>query len=513
MSLYDKKEIMDKFIHNNIFGKLKDEVTVNICTFKYLCGLNVINIDDKFATELKFRYGINIISSNKLENIISYGIEDSKSDFIEFNISEDKPNKSKNKRNIEVSIKSTLTHSSFDKNKTSINSTHSIICDNIKIEKDKYYYIIIIYNGLLYGTPYIRVFDNNPFESKIDNDSIADIIFDIYSKDCVYNSIHTKNLSVSETTSETEIIGEKMTISDNLDKVNNIINRSEKETLENPDGPITKYTAENGLSAVFETEVDQETGDEYTEKRYYIKDIPVYMYREILRSKSGKVDIDPIMDFLHLPDKMKVSIDKSEIPSDIISRFDDIIEYIFDKNKLFITLNENTKYEYFAEHYNNNKIYLCCITLSSETDDKDLITLKPIVDQIFVRIFDNKFGAIYFDSINPNKVMNNKITILDFENGNIIFDANFTEENINYKKYNYSSDICNFSIMECNGYTNTYSYNSEELCYHKIIGVNTDKTDNIIQHNIISNIFSNDDEFIYLRDTFGVPYKYYLNKR
>ena len=34
MSLYDKKEIMDKFIHNNIFGKLKDEVTVNICTFK-----------------------------------------------------------------------------------------------------------------------------------------------------------------------------------------------------------------------------------------------------------------------------------------------------------------------------------------------------------------------------------------------------------------------------------------------------------------------------------------------
>ena len=48
MSLYDKKEIMDKFIHNNIFGKLKDEVTVNICTFKYLCGLNVINIDDKF---------------------------------------------------------------------------------------------------------------------------------------------------------------------------------------------------------------------------------------------------------------------------------------------------------------------------------------------------------------------------------------------------------------------------------------------------------------------------------
>ena len=67
--------------------------------------------------------------------------------------------------------------------------------------------------------------------------------------------------------------------------------------------------------------------------------------------------------------------------------------------------------------------------------------------------------------------------------------------------------------MECNDYANTYSYNSEELYYHKIIGVNTDKTDNIIQHNVISNIFSNDDEFIYLRDTFGVPYKYYLNKR
>lgn len=329
MSLYDKKEIMDRFIHNNIFGKLKDEVTVNICTFKYLCGLNVINIDDKFATELKFRYGINIISSNKLENIISYGAEDSKSDFIEFNIPEDKPNKSKNKRNIEVSIKSTLTHSSFDKNKTSINSTHSIICDNIKIEKDKYYYIIIIYNGLLYGAPYVRVFDNNPFESKIDNDSIADIIFDIYSKDCVYNSIHTKNLSVSETTSETEIIGEKMSISDNLDKVNNIINRSEKETLENPDGPITKYTADNPFSAVFETEVDQETGDEYTEKRYYIKDIPVYMYREILRSKSGKVDIDPIVDFLHLPNKMKVSINKLEISSDIVSKFNNILEYIY----------------------------------------------------------------------------------------------------------------------------------------------------------------------------------------
>ena len=108
--------------------------------------------------------------------------------------------------------------------------------------------------------------------------------------------------------------------------------------------------------------------------------------------------------------------------------------------------------------------------------------------------------------------MNNKITVLDFENGNIIFDTNFTEENINWKKYNYSSDICNFSIMECNDYANTYSYNSEELYYHKIIGVNTDKTDNIIQHDVISNIFSNDDEFIYLRDTFGVSYKYYLNK-
>ena len=133
MSLYDKKEIMDKFIHNNIFGKLKDEVTVNICAYKYLSGLNTINIDDEFINEFKLQYGINIISSNKLENVISYGVEDSKSDSITFiyeKISEDKPNKSKNKRNIEVSIKSTLTHSSFDKNKTSINSTHSIICDN-----------------------------------------------------------------------------------------------------------------------------------------------------------------------------------------------------------------------------------------------------------------------------------------------------------------------------------------------------------------------------------------------
>ena len=162
MSLYDKKEIMDRFIHNNIFGKLKDEVTVNICTFKYLCGLNTINIDNEFISEFKLQYGINIISSNKLENVISYGVEDSKSDFIEFNIPEDKPNKSKNKRNIEVSIKSTLTHSSFDKNKTSINSRHSIICDNIKIDKNKYYYIIIVYNGLPYGAPYVRVFDNNP---------------------------------------------------------------------------------------------------------------------------------------------------------------------------------------------------------------------------------------------------------------------------------------------------------------------------------------------------------------
>ena len=84
MSLYDKKEIMDRFIHNNIFGKLKDEVTVNICAYKYLCGLNTINIDDKFVTELKFKYGINIISSDKLENVISYGVEDSKSDSITF---------------------------------------------------------------------------------------------------------------------------------------------------------------------------------------------------------------------------------------------------------------------------------------------------------------------------------------------------------------------------------------------------------------------------------------------
>lgn len=507
MSLYDKKEIMDRFIHNNIFGKLKDEVTVNICAYKYLCGLNTINIDNEFINEFKLQYGINIISSNKLENIISYGVEDSKSDFVEFNFSKDESNRSK--RSIEVSIKSTLTHSSFDKNKTSINSRHSIICDNIKIDKNKYYYIIIVYNGLPYGAPYIRVFDNNPFESKIDNDSIADIIFDIYSKDCVYNSIHTKKLSVTETTSETEIIGEKMSISDNLDKVNNIINRSEKETLENPDGPITKYTAENGLSAVFETEVDQETGDEYTEKRYYIKDIPVYMYREILRSKSGKVDIDPIMDLLHLPDKMKVSIDKSEIPSDTIDRFNNIFDYIINKINLSFIVNNNYKYEYFVDDYNENKIYSCYILLSSETDDKYNTTSKPIVDQILVRIFDNKFGAIYFDSINPYNIgTSNEITLLDFENGNIIFNANSIEES-NNKKYIYISDICNFSILECSSYANTSSYNSEELYYHKIIDPNTN---NIIQHNVISDIFSNDDEFIYLRDTFGVPYKYYLNK-
>ena len=141
MSLYDKKEIMDRFIHNNIFGKLKDEVTVNICAYKYLSGLNTINIDDEFINEFKLQYGINIISSDKLENVISYGVEDSKSDFVEFNFSKDESNRGK--RNIEVSIKSTFTHSSFDKNKTSINSTHSIICDNIKIEKDKYYYTML----------------------------------------------------------------------------------------------------------------------------------------------------------------------------------------------------------------------------------------------------------------------------------------------------------------------------------------------------------------------------------
>ena len=44
-------------------------------------------------------------------------------------------------------------------------------------------------------------------------------------------------------------------------------------TLENPDGPITKYTAENGLSAMFEIEIDETSGDRYYDNKYYIKDI------------------------------------------------------------------------------------------------------------------------------------------------------------------------------------------------------------------------------------------------
>ena len=82
----------------------------------------------------------------------------------------------------------------------------------------------------------------------------------------------------------------------NENKIVRIIDKLDKESIIE-DGSITKYTAENGLSAVFETEIDETSGDRYYDNKYYIKDILIHHSKVHQTSSGDIIDQNIILDF------------------------------------------------------------------------------------------------------------------------------------------------------------------------------------------------------------------------
>ena len=517
----NKKKIINRFIRKNINGDdINRVIKVNCVSLDFDYPgmdfkLSVINTSDEIKDKLLSEHKL-LLNSDK--NFLGFFYSDN-------NLGKDSSGRIRSKNDmISLDIKNnTLNismHSVFLITENFINAVNkenfiydaNDVIKNIDINKK--YYILIVYNGMR-TIPYLRILDHNPYES--DNvEEVLNEIYDIYSKDCIYNSIYTTNLEVRKEIRNLSIIKNNSCIDGiNLDRISPIIDKLDKESIIDIDGPITKYSAVNGLSAVFEYTIDENTGDRYYDYKYYIKDILID-HSKVHKTKSGDIiDQDTILDFYDLySPKDKSPMIKSDIPDDVYTKFYNLFEILREKN--YIEDFYTNEFNYYEKHYNDTNVYILyaeCTDCENYLFSKSDQTTKMFKNNVVIKVFNNSFGVIYASNYSDER----SITIvIDFDNYNTIFeniveyrnqgiiikseiiDYNLdTSKNIIYHKY--KSDICEFESRFDNSLREIYYYNSSNELY-------------MDKNRLVSKIFSNEDDYVYMRDKFGVPFKYYLKK-
>ena len=505
----NKKKIINRFIRKNIHGdNINRVIKVNCASLDFDYPgmdfkLSVINTSDEIKDKLLSEHNLRVnsdknflgffCSDNNLGSYINLGKDSSgrirsKNDMISLNTKN-------NTLNISIHSVFLITENFI----SAVNKEYFIydandVIKNININKK--YYILVVYNGMR-TIPYLRILDHNPYEYN-NIEEVLNAIYDIYSKDCIYNSIYTTNLEVRKEIHNSSIIKNNSCIDGiNLDRISPIIDKLDKESIIDIDDPITKYNAINGLSAVFECKTDENTGDQYYDYKYYIKDILID-HSKVHKTKSGDtIDQDTILDFYDLySPKDKSPMIKSDIPDNVYTKFYNLLEILKEKN--YIEDFYTNEFYYYEKHYNDTNVYILyaeCTDFGEYFDGKYAQTVRMIKDKVVLKVFNNSFGAIYvYDSDNDRYIT----TVIDFDNYNTIFEH--TIEYRDQKLSKYKSDICEFESVFSNSLKEIYYYNSSNELY-------------IDKNRLVSKIFSNEDEYVYMRDKFGVPFKYYLKKR
>ena len=372
-----------------------------------------------------------------------------------------------------------------------------LLTNKVSIGYNKEIHIIIIFTAVK-SAPLVRIYDGN--DEKITSNIVDKLntILDFDDKDCIYNSYYSKYDYYTEERKITNISNGIKAMKYDV-KIDDIVGYLKGERyIEDPIVYDILYENENGFSAEYFVRKDSEMvedGSYDIVEKYFYKGVVLFQHILSRDHTTGNITFDK---------RINLTAKESEEVENKNPYIDKFFKYI-------IPLMYATGIEISKESFDMDTF----IVLKSTTDDRVVMyaNYKNNIASMKVETYHNdEYAMVTFNFIKPNN--SKDIIQMLFDNDeNVILIHKFSTPS-------YDTIVCkranNYTKSKIDQFTRTDYKDRNGYNVVKYSGVEGQFTFYMKGNKAISietfdsPIYSINDEFVYIRDMYGVPEKIYI---